>query len=393
MAMWRRSSTTAKSVTRRCVATRSSPASSAPFAGHRARSRVARSVALTAIIMPTNGADDRKIAILRRVIEHYVSTGQPVGSSHVAALPGISVSAATIRNDMAALEAEGYLAQPHTSAGRVPTDKGYRLYVDHLTSTDVAKAGRFDAIQRQQLGNFFDSAHFRLEETLHRTSLLLAQLTNYTAVVMGPAADEAQVRSVQLVALNDRVGTVVAVLSSGEVVNEPIEFDQIPTEAQVLRATERLREHFVGNTLSSAVFTARSDASADSIAEQLAAQAARALGAGSARETVFVGGTASLTRAFDAVEVVRSVLEALEQQYVVVSLVRDMLHRGMSVAIGAEHGVEPLSACSVVLAPLVRDGETVGSVGVLGPTRMNYPAALATVEVVSDRLGRRLTEG
>ncbi|NDC47412.1 MAG: hypothetical protein EBZ68_07570, partial [Actinobacteria bacterium] len=272
-------------------------------------------------------------------------------------------------------------------------DKGYRLYVDHLTSTDVAKAGRFDAIQRQQLGNFFDSAHFRLEETLHRTSLLLAQLTNYTAVVMGPAADEAQVRSVQLVALNDRVGTVVAVLSSGEVVNEPIEFDQIPTEAQVLRATERLREHFVGNTLSSAVFTARSDASADSIAEQLAAQAARALGAGSARETVFVGGTASLTRAFDAVEVVRSVLEALEQQYVVVSLVRDMLHRGVSVAIGAEHGVEPLSACSVVLAPLVRDGETVGSVGVLGPTRMNYPAALATVEVVSDRLGRRLTEG
>ncbi|MEY3575036.1 MAG: heat-inducible transcription repressor HrcA [Actinomycetota bacterium] len=343
--------------------------------------------------MPTNGADDRKIAILRRVIEHYVSTGQPVGSSHVAALPGISVSAATIRNDMAALEAEGYLAQPHTSAGRVPTDKGYRLYVDHLTSTDVAKAGRFDAIQRQQLGNFFDSAHFRLEETLHRTSLLLAQLTNYTAVVMGPAADEAQVRSVQLVALNDRVGTVVAVLSSGEVVNEPIEFDQIPTEAQVLRATERLREHFVGNTLSSAVFTVRSDASADSIAEQLAAQAARALGAGSARETVFVGGTASLTRAFDAVEVVRSVLEALEQQYVVVSLVRDMLHRGVSVAIGAEHGVEPLSACSVVLAPLMRDGETVGSVGVLGPTRMNYPAALATVEVVSDRLGRRLTEG
>jgi heat-inducible transcriptional repressor len=343
--------------------------------------------------MPTSGVDDRKIAILRRVIEHYVSTGQPVGSSHVAALPGISVSAATIRNDMAALEAEGYLAQPHTSAGRVPTDKGYRLYVDHLTSTDVAKAGRFDAVQRQQLGNFFDTAHFRLEETLHRTSLLLSQLTNYTAVVTGPAADEAQVRSVQVVALNDRIGTVVAVLSSGEVVNEPIEFDQVPTEAQVARATERLREVFIGKTLSSVSFAARSDASADSFAEQLTAQAARALGAGSARETVFVGGTASLTRAFDAVEVVRSVLEALEQQYVVVSLVRDMLNRGVSVAIGAEHGVEPLSACSVVLAPLVRDGETVGSVGVLGPTRMNYPAALATVEVVSDRLGRRLTEG
>ena len=343
--------------------------------------------------MPTSGVDDRKIAILRKVIEHYVSTGQPVGSSHIASLPGVNVSAATIRNDMSALEAEGFLTQPHTSAGRVPTDKGYRMYVDHLTSSDVAKAGRFDALQRQQLGNFFDSAHFRLEETLHRTSLLLAQLTNYTAVVTGPTAVEAEVRSVQVVALNERVGTVVAVLSSGEIVNEPIEFDHLPTDAEVSRATERLRETFVGKTLSSVSFAARSGVSVDGVAEQLASQAARALGAGSARETVFVGGTASLTRAFDAVEVVRSVLEALEQQYVVVSLVRDMLNRGVSVAIGAEHGVEPLSACSVVLAPLVRDGETVGSVGVLGPTRMNYPAALATVEVVSDRLGRHLTEG
>ena len=99
-----------------------------------------------------------------------------------------------------------------------------------------------------------------------------------------------------------------------------------------------------------------------------------------------------MAEAFDAVEIVRNVLHTLEQQYVVVTLVRDMLNRGLSVAIGAEHGVEPLSACSVVLAPVMADGESVGTVGVLGPTRMNYPQALATVELVSDRLGRRLTE-
>jgi heat-inducible transcriptional repressor len=99
-----------------------------------------------------------------------------------------------------------------------------------------------------------------------------------------------------------------------------------------------------------------------------------------------------MAEAFDAVEIVRNVLHTLEQQYVVVTLVRDMLNRGLSVAIGTEHGVEPLSACSVVLAPVIADGETVGTVGVLGPTRMNYPQALATVELVSDRLGRRLTE-
>jgi heat-inducible transcriptional repressor len=100
-----------------------------------------------------------------------------------------------------------------------------------------------------------------------------------------------------------------------------------------------------------------------------------------------------MAQAFDAVDTVRQVLHTLEQQYVMVSLVRDVLDRGLSVAIGAEHGVEPLAACSVVVAPVVVDGEHVGTVGVLGPTRMNYPQALATVEVVSERLGRRLSEG
>ncbi|MFM8014842.1 MAG: heat-inducible transcriptional repressor HrcA [Actinomycetota bacterium] len=343
--------------------------------------------------MPTSGVDDRKIAVLRAVIEHYVSTGQPVGSSHVAAMPGITVSAATIRNDMVALETEGYLVQPHTSAGRVPTDKGYRMYVDHLTSSDVAQAGRLNAISRQRLGDFFDTAHFRLEETLHRTSLLLAQLTNYTAVVTGPSVSEAVVRSVQVVVLSDRIGTVVAVLSNGEIESEQIEFATRPSDLQLALANSRINESLVGATLSAAKFTAATGVGVDSDVESLVAKAVASLAGGRGRDSVFVGGTASLTTSFDAVEVVRSVLETLEQQYVVVSLVRDMLSRGVSVAIGSETGVEPLSVCSVVLAPVVRDGETVGSVGVLGPTRMNYPAALATVEVVSDRLSRRLTEG
>ncbi len=343
--------------------------------------------------MATSGVDDRKIAVLRAVIEQYVSTGQPVGSGQVAAMPGISVSAATIRNDMSALEAEGYLAQPHTSAGRVPTDKGYRLYVDHLTSTDVAQAGKLNAVSRQRLGEFFDTAHFRLEETLHRTSLLLAQLTNYTAVVTGPSVSEAVVRSAQIVLLSDRIGTVVAVLSNGDIESEKIEFASRPSDMQLALANSRVNEVLVGKTLSSVSYVAATGAGVDDDVETLVGKAVGSLAGGRGRDSVFVGGTASLTTAFDAVDVVRSVLETLEQQYVVVSLVRDMLSRGVSVAIGSETGVEPLSVCSVVLAPVVRDGETVGSVGVLGPTRMNYPAALATVEVVSDRLGRRLTEG
>ena len=215
-------------------------------------------------------------------------------------------------------------------------------------------------------------------------------------MVTGPSVSEAVVRSAHVVSLNDRVGTVVAVLSNGDIESEQIEFTTPPSEMHIALANARLNETLVGKTLGLAPFEPRhggSDAGVDVEVEALVGRAVAAVSGGHSRDSVFVGGTASLTTSFDAVEVVRSVLETLEQQYVVVSLVRDMLSRGVSVAIGAETGVEPLSVCSVVLAPVIRDGQTVGSVGVLGPTRMNYPAALATVEVVSDRLGRRLTEG
>ena len=131
----------------------------------------------------------------------------------------------------------------------------------------------------------------------------------------------------------------------------------------------------------------------DTVVDRLCEVALAALRSAGSPEHVFTGGAAAVANAFDAVEIVRSVLATLEQQFVVVTLVSDIVNRGMSVAIGVEHGVEPLSACSVVVAPVVVDGEHLGSVGVLGPTRMNYPQALATVEVVSEQLGHRIEEG
>jgi len=330
--------------------------------------------------------DERKSAILRAVVEEYIQTGQPVGSAHVAKSAGIAASSATVRNDMAALEHDGFLAQPHTSAGRVPTDKGYRFYVDQLTP-----AGRLARAEQVKVGQFFDTATGRLEETLQRTSTLLAQLTNYAAVVMGPTVEAAVVRSVQVVGLSERLGTVVAVLSNGHVESEPVEFAATVPADVLERASAALTRAMAGRTLgdAGAVASSTGDAAVDALVDRVSTGLRTRRG----DSTMFVGGAAAMAEAFDAVEIVRSVLHTLEQQYVMVSLVRDMLHRGLSVAIGAEHGVEPLAACSVVLSPVVADGETVGTVGVLGPTRMNYPQALATVEVVSDRLGRRLAEG
>lgn len=329
--------------------------------------------------------DERKTAILRAVVQEYITTAQPVGSTHIANAPGVRVSSATVRNEMAVLEQEGYLAQPHTSAGRIPTDKGYRFFVDHM-----AQPGRLDTQASQQVGAFFDTAHGRLEELLHQTTNLLAQVSHHAAVVVGPRAEIAVVRSVQVVGLVGRHATVVAVLSNGVVESQPVELLDDVSEVRLSAVTAHLQAHMVGRSLDSGVqVPPTGDLELDGICDA----AAGALAGSATSQPVFVGGASSMAHAFDAVDTVRSVLRTLEQQYVMVSLVRDVLDRGLSVAIGAEHGVEPLAACSVVVRPVVVDGEQVGTVGVLGPTRMDYPQALATVEAVSDRLGRRLSDG
>jgi heat-inducible transcriptional repressor len=193
-----------------------------------------------------------------------------------------------------------------------------------------------------------------------------------------------------LVRLSSSAATVVLVLGNGTVEHEIVEIDDETDDAVLNAASARLAAHLSGSTLAALVSIPPSD---DPAVDDLCATAVAAARAGLTDDHVYVGGASTVAEAFDAVEVVRQVLQTLEQQFVVVSLVRDLVDRGMSVAIGIEHGVEPLSACSVVVAPVVVDGELVGSVGVLGPTRMNYPRALATVDVVSERLGRRLGEG
>ena len=329
--------------------------------------------------------DDRKTAILSAVVQEYISTAQPVGSNLIAEVPSIKVSSATVRNEMAVLEQEGYLVQPHTSAGRIPTDKGYRYFVDHLASP-----GTLDRATTKQVGEFFSAAHGRLEELLHQTSNLLASMTNSAALVVGPRAEAIAVRRVQLVSLSPTLATVVVVLANGTVENTTIDLREGDDEVRLSAASVHLSAAMDGSGLGSVTKVAPTgDASIDRICSS-ALDSLRSVATG---DHVFTGGVSTVASAFDAVDVVRSVLQTLEQQFVVVTLISDIVNRGMSVAIGVEHGVEPLSACSVVVAPVVVDGEHLGSIGVLGPTRMNYPLALATVDVVSDRLAHRIEEG
>ncbi|MFN0028967.1 MAG: heat-inducible transcriptional repressor HrcA [Acidimicrobiales bacterium] len=330
--------------------------------------------------------DERKSSILSAIVEEYIQTAQPVGSSHVAHSASVAVSSATIRNDMAYLEREGFLVQPHTSAGRVPTEKGYRFFVDHLAQPDLAP------LEAQTVGSFFDRAHSRLEEMLQETSRLLSRLTSYAGVVVGPPSQAAAVRHVQLVGLGGRQALVVLVLSNGTVNQHAMELDGATTEAELAAATARLNLALVGRSLLAGTALA---ASGDAGLDQLIGRVLAVLGAPDedASGRVYVGGASNVAGAFTATETVRNVLALLEEQIVVVSLIRDLLGRGVQVAIGTETGMAPLAECSLVVAPYSIDGEPIGSIGVLGPTRMNYPQALAAVAVVSRRLGHRLSEG
>ena len=184
---------------------------------------------------------------------------------------------------------------------------------------------------------------------------------------------------------------MVAVFSNGTIDSQTIELDADTSDVRICRGVRPpagVRWSGIRSTRPT-----RTRSSGDPAVDALCAVALAALRQGGSDESVFVGGASSMARAFDAVDTVRNVLRTLEQQYVVVSLVRDILDRGLTVAIGAEHGVEPLAVCSVVVAPVMVDGDQVGTIGMLGPTRMDYPQALATVEVVSDRLAKRLGEG
>jgi heat-inducible transcriptional repressor len=331
--------------------------------------------------------DERKAAILRAVVEEYIETAQPVGSGHVAAAPGVDVSSATIRNEMVQLETEGYLSQPHTSAGRVPTEKGYRFFVDHLRSPV-----RLQGQSALQVRAFFERAHGEVEEMLAATGRLLSNLTDLASVVVAPSSSEATLRSVQLVGLTTSAALAVLVFSDGTVEKHAVELGPDVGDERLAAATAHLSAHLGGAIRTSLpAIPATGDERIDTLVDRVVS--AIPAPQRSDADHVFVGGTVQVARAFDAIETVRSVLGILEQQYVVVTLLRDVLSRGMHVAIGSETGVAPLAQCALVVAPYEIDGERLGTIGVLGPTRMNYPQALAAVAVVSDRLSDRLAEG
>ena len=327
--------------------------------------------------------DERKLAVLRAIVEDYVHTEEPVGSKALVDRHNLGVSSATVRNDMAALEEEGYIAQPHTSAGRIPTDKGYRLFVDRLSTIKPMTVA-----ERRAISAFLEGA-VDLDDVVHRTVRLLAQLTRQVAVVQYPTLSRSAVRHVELVTISSTRLLLVLITSTGRVEQRVVDVGATASDQLLGDVRARLNASVVGKKLSEvqAMVTDLPEAFAAEDRPTVATIVATFLETIIERteERIAVGGTANLIPLGQEFHYsIRPVLEALEEQVVLLRLLGEATGPSrLTVRIGSENPYAELATASVVATGYGPGDEAVANLGVVGPTRMDYPGTMGSVRAVA----------
>jgi heat-inducible transcriptional repressor len=332
--------------------------------------------------------EERKLAVLRAIVEDYVATEEPVGSKALVDRHQLGVSPATVRNDMAALEDEGYITQPHTSAGRVPTDKGYRLFVDRLTTVKPMSTA-----EKRAIATFLDGA-VDLDDVVTRSVRVLSQLTRQVAVVQYPTLSRSTVRHVELVSLAPTRLLVVLILSSGRVEQRVVELTSPVGDDALGNLRAAVGRAATGAVIADAVTALRALEAADPATGPVVEVLVDAMVDHRSDERIAVGGTANLARFGDNFDsAVRPLLEALEEHVVLLKLLGETTTGGtVTVRIGAEGPYEELSSTSVVTTGYGPGSEAVATLGVVGPTRMDYPGTMAAVRAVARYVSRILDE-
>ncbi len=328
----------------------------------------------------------RQLEILKAIVDEYVATEEPVGSKTIASRAGLGISPATIRNEMAVLEDAGLITQPHTSAGRIPTNKGYRVFVDQL---DQIKP--LSNAERKAIENFLDGAS-DLDDVISRTVRLLAQVTKQVAVVQYPSLIKAKVRHIELVLLNPNRVMIVLITDTGRVEQRMVElpFDinesalsDLHNKLNLAIATQSLAN--VATKLDSLASTYRGSDKSNVIVI-LATLIEMAIE--HPEEKVVLAGTSNLARANqDLSSSIHPILEALEEQVVLLRLLSGT-DSSVRVQIGDEQSEKSLRKTSLVSVGYAN----IGALGILGPTRMDYAASITAVNAVANYVGRFLTE-
>jgi len=334
--------------------------------------------------------DPRAQYLLKTLVERYIVEGQPVGSRVLSKQPGLELSPATIRNVLADLEELGYIASPHTSAGRVPTAKGYRFFVDSLMVMKPLEQGEIQRLEGELTAD-------RPQQLMSAAATLLSQLTHFAGVVMTPRRREASFRHIEFLRLSERRVLLIVVTSEGDVQNRILHTNRSYAQSQLIEATNFFNEHYSGQPYDAVRSLLAEELK--SLREDIVGLMTAAVEVGGAAlnesEALVVTGEKNLLAASDLasnMDRLRRLFELFEQKTSLLHLL-DVSQRaqGVQIYIGGESGLVPLDECSVVTAPYELDGRVIGTLGVIGPTRMAYERVIPIVDITAKLLSNALT--
>ena len=335
--------------------------------------------------------DERSRTLLKTLVEHYIADGQPVGSRALSKFSGLDLSPATIRNVMADLEEAGFVASPHTSAGRIPTARGYRLFVDTLLTVQPLEA--------RQMGQMEEALHGRpSSQIIASASQLLSSLSHFAGVVIAPRRKASRIRQIEFLSLSEKRILLIIVTADGDVQNRIVTTDKAYSSSELVSAGNYLTQNFAG--LDFEQIRHRLSAEIQRLREDIKPLMALALDAGDAAMAensapYVISGERNL---LDVEELssnmkrLRELFDLFEQRSSLIGLL-DISNRaeGVQIFIGGESGIAPLDECSVIAAPYSVDGMIVGSVGVIGPTRMAYERVIPIVDITARLLSSALS--
>lgn len=337
--------------------------------------------------------NERKVKILEAIIHDYIQTGDPVGSRTISKKYDLGVSSATIRNEMSDLEELGFIVQPHTSAGRVPSDKGYRLYVDNMMKRPDIAPDVEDIISRM-VRDKID----KIDNLLDETAKLISMMTNYATVASTPSIKETKIKHLQLVPVDEKNVACVIVTNTNVVRHHVIRTCKELDFNLCIVLTNILNECLIGTTLSEISIDKTQDLEFRmqeyrEIAGGIIAAIMQTLQAEDI-PNVFTRGAMNILnfQEFNNIEKAKEVLELLEQKPYLVKLLGEPQNTPVTISIGEENGLEPMKNCSIITTTYNIGNYNLGTIGIIGPTRMNYGQVVSILEHISYHISNILTE-
>jgi heat-inducible transcriptional repressor len=334
---------------------------------------------------------ERQKMILSAIVDDYIRSAEPVGSRSISKRGDVGYSPATIRNEMSDLEDLGFLEQPHTSAGRIPSHKGYRYYVDHLLSP-----GALTALEKDLITSFFESKIQEVEGVVQHAASILSSLTNYTAIVLGPETYKTTLASLQLIPLHDRSAVAIIVTNTGHVENRTVTIPEGVPVNEIEKFVHLMNARLKGIPL----YRLRSKMYMELVSElsrhvagyeELIAVIESVL-QGDETDRLYLGGATNMLSQpeFKDVDKVKTILELFDQTQTLLSMFA-RTPAGIQVKIGGENSLEAINNCSIITASYSIDGQPVGSIGILGPTRMDYRKVIAVLDLFTKDMTNSLS--